>query len=127
MTAVASTVFIVAVAVNYPWELAQAFRGHLGTARRRLKGDGTLAHVEGAYVRTWYHSAAKMRRALGPAFRDVSVRSFCFAAPASFFQGFTSRHPSATQRLMRVDDAVGGIWPFSQMGDFIAISGRYFP
>src|SRR5262249_23093642 len=39
-----------------PWELAQALRGHLRTATRRLARDGTLAHVEGAYVRTWYHS-----------------------------------------------------------------------
>jgi hypothetical protein len=110
-----------------PWELTQAFRGHVSTARRRLKKEGTLADVESAYVRIWYHSASKMRRALGPAFRDVSVRAFCLVAPPSFFHGFTHRHPGMTQRMMQFDDLVAGVWPFNQMGDFIAVSGRYFP
>jgi ubiquinone/menaquinone biosynthesis C-methylase UbiE len=108
-----------------PWEIAQVFRGHFGTAFRRFKRGGTLAHVEGAYVRTWYHSAAKMRRTLGASFSDVSVRSFCLFAQPSFFKGFSRRHPELSRRLMRLDDRLGATWPFREAGDFIAITGQY--
>ncbi len=108
-----------------PWEIAQVIRGHFGTALRRFKRGGTLAHVEGAYVRTWYHSASKMQRALGPSFSDVSVRSFCLFAPPSFFQGFSRRHPRLTRWLMQGDDRLGAQWPFREAGDFIAIIARY--
>jgi SAM-dependent methyltransferase len=107
-----------------PWELAQAARGHLATATRRLGRGGTLAHVEGEYVRTWYHSAGRLRKALGPAFETVALRSFCLFAPPSYFHGFVARHPLAARRLMRLDDALGGKWPFNRCGDFYALVAR---
>jgi ubiquinone/menaquinone biosynthesis C-methylase UbiE len=110
-----------------PWELVQALRGHLGTATRRLKRGGTVANVEGASVQTWYHGAGSVRKALGPAFTDVQVRSFCLFAPPSFFQGFTTRHPAVTRRLMQADDALGRLWPLNRAGDFIAVTARYSP
>lgn len=108
-----------------PWEIAQVGRGHFGPAFRRFKRGGTLAHVEGAHVRTWYHSARKVQRALGPSFSDVRVRSFCLFAPPSFFEGFTRRHPKLTQWLTRLDDRLGAFWPLREAGDFVAITATY--
>jgi ubiquinone/menaquinone biosynthesis C-methylase UbiE len=108
-----------------PWEIAQALRGHFGTAVRRFKRHGTLANVEGASVRTWYHSASKLRRALGPPFSDARGRSFCLFTPPSFFQGFSRRQPRLTRALMRVDDRLGAVWPFRKAGDFVAITAKY--
>jgi len=104
-----------------PWELAQALRGHFKTARRRLAKDGTLAQVGGAYIRTWYHAPGKVEAALGPAFRVVSLRSFCLFAPPSFFGGFVRRHTKLSRLLMRLDDLLGGLWPFNRCGDFCAL------
>ena len=107
-----------------PWELLQALRGHLRTAKRRLSKDGTLANVGGAQVRTWYHSPGKLARALGPGFETVATRSFCTFSPPSYFDGFVRRHPAATRRLQRVDDRLGAMWPVSQIGDFYALASR---
>jgi SAM-dependent methyltransferase len=108
-----------------PWELAQALRGHLRTATRRLKRDGTLAHVEGQLVPTWYHAPGKLKRALGPDFEVVSLRSFCLFCPPSFFHGFVKRHPRFVHTLMRLDDVIGRVWPFNRAGDFYALVTRY--
>ena len=107
-----------------PWELLQALRGHLHTARRRLSKQGTLAHVGGAQVRTWYHAPGKLERTLGPGFETVALRSLCLFAPPSFFDGFVRRHPSTVQRLMRLDDRLGASWPFNRLGDFYVLVSR---
>lgn len=110
-----------------PWEMAQALRGHVSTAKRRFSKGGTLANVGGEHVRTWYHSPGKIARALGPAFRVEALRSFCFFAPPSYFGGFIGRHPRAVRMLTRLDDALGGIRPVNRGGDFYALVARYRP
>lgn len=107
-----------------PWELLQAFRGHLRTATRRLSKQGTLANVGGAQVHTWYHAPGKLEDALGPAFETVALRSLCVFSPPSYFDGFVRRHPNATRRLMRLDDRLGGTWPFNRLGDFYILVSR---
>jgi ubiquinone/menaquinone biosynthesis C-methylase UbiE len=104
-----------------PWELLQVIRGHVGTARRRLSKQGTLANVGGAQVRAWYHSPSKLLRAMGPAFETVELRSFCLFSPPSYFDGFVRRHPGVMRRLQGVDARLGGVWPFNQAGDFYAL------
>lgn len=109
------------------WEMAQALRGHISTARRRLSKRGTLANVAGERVRTWYHTPGGLAKALGPEFRVEAVRSFCLFAPPSYFGGFVRRHPRIVTMLMRLDDALGGVWPFNRAGDFYALVARYEP
>jgi SAM-dependent methyltransferase len=110
-----------------PWEVAQALRGHLGTARRRFSKHGTTANVGGEPVRTWYHSPGKLARALGTEFQVESLRSFCLFAPPSFFGSFVRRHARVVRALMRLDDALGGLWPFNRCGDFYALVATYQP
>ncbi|HEU0073117.1 MAG TPA: class I SAM-dependent methyltransferase [Dehalococcoidia bacterium] len=110
-----------------PWEMAQALRGHVSTAKRRFSKGGTLANVGGEQVRTWYHSPGKLTQVLGPAFRVEALRSFCFFAPPSYFGGFVRRHPSVVRMLTRLDDALGGAWPVNRGGDFYALVARYRP
>jgi ubiquinone/menaquinone biosynthesis C-methylase UbiE len=110
-----------------PWEMAQALRGHISTAKRRFSKGGTLANVGGERVRTWYHSPSKLAAALGPAFRVEGLRSFCVFTPPSYLGGFVERHGRMGRALMRMDDTVGGQWPFNRCGDFYALVARYEP
>jgi ubiquinone/menaquinone biosynthesis C-methylase UbiE len=121
-----SVVWVIMPPVS-PWELLQVFRGHWRTAARRLRRGGTLAHVEGVFVPTWYHGVGSVQKALGPAFRTLAIRSFGCFSPPSFFSGFVRRHPKATQQLMRVDDRLGAIWPVNRCGDFYGLVARYEP
>ena len=107
-----------------PWELLQAFRGHLRVAFRRLSKDGTVANVGGTSINTWYHTPQRLQQALGPGFETVALRSFCAFSPPSYFEGFVQRHPRVAQTLMRLDDRLGATSPFQQIGDFYALTSR---
>jgi SAM-dependent methyltransferase len=107
-----------------PWEVALVVRGHWRTALRRLRGR-TVANVEGARVRVWYHAPGMLTRALGTGFRTVSLRSFCLFCPPSYFQGLARRHPRLIQLLTRVDDELGRLTPLNRAGDFYVLVSRY--
>jgi SAM-dependent methyltransferase len=107
-----------------PWELALVLKGNRRVGLRRLQRGGTVANVGGAQVPVWYHSAGRMAKALGPRFEMIGLRSFNTFSPPSYFDGFVRRHPSATSRLMRVDERIGG-WPVLRgIGDFYALVSR---
>jgi len=107
-----------------PWEMLQAFRGHLRTASRRLKRSGAEANVGGSKVRTWYHTPGRLEKTLGSGFETLALRSFSNLTPPSFFEGFTGRHPRMTEALMTLDDRLGAMWPLNNLGDFYALVSR---
>ena len=107
-----------------PWETLQLLRGHFRTALRRFKPEGVEANVGGRRVRTWYHAPGKLARSLGQKFEVVEIRSFCVFAPPPFFAGFISRHGVAVERLQRVDERLGGVWPINNFGDFFILVSR---
>ena len=110
-----------------PWEMAQALRGHLSTARRRFSKHGTLARVAGERVPTWYHAPGNLAKALGPRFRVDALRSFSVFAPPSYLGGFALRHPRLLRMLTGIDDAMGRFWPLNRCGDFYMLVARYEP
>ena len=104
-----------------PWEVLQAFRGHFGTAFRRLHRGGVQANVGGSKVQTWYHTPGQLEQALGPGFETLALLSIGTFTPPPYFQGFMQRHPSLVQHLMRLDEVTGSWWPFNRAGDFYAL------
>ena len=110
-----------------PWEHVQILRGHRATATRRWRRGGVLANIEGVGVRTWYHPAGRVAAAFGPDFRVREIRSLCLFAPALLLERFPLRHPRLTRLGMRLDERLGGLWPFRAMGDFCVITLEYRP
>ncbi len=109
-----------------PWELAQALRGRLGVALRRVRGR-TLAHVAGAHFVTYYHPPAAVRRALGPRFQLVDQHSLSLFSPPAFMDGFPRRHPRLFHALTAVDARLTR-WPVLRtLGDFVLFAARYTP
>lgn len=64
-----------------PWELAGVLKGHGAKAFRRLQRQGTISHLEGEYFKTYYHTAAKVRVALGSRFRLVKSEGLAALSP----------------------------------------------
>lgn len=110
-----------------PWELTQFLRGKPKVAMRRLNPGGVLANVEGAQVKTWYFNPRKVREAFGAEFQLLSRRSLSLFAPPSFMDRFPFLFPNLTRFLLRVDDALGGMRPFNQWGDYVMYTFRYEP
>jgi SAM-dependent methyltransferase len=101
-----------------PWEHVQVLRGHWRTATRRWRGRGVEANIGGVPVRTWYPSARTVEAAFGPGFRRLELRALCLFAPSLMLSGFPRRHVRLARIGMRLDEALGGGWPFRLAGDF---------
>lgn len=110
-----------------PWELAQVLRGQFRVATRRFHREGVRANVEGAQVMTWYHAPRMVRRAFAPDFRLLHQRSLSLFCPPSYMDNFPRRFPRLTDFLLRLDDALGGRFPFRSWGDFVIYTFRHEP
>jgi SAM-dependent methyltransferase len=110
-----------------PWELAQALRGDLKLALRRLRPGGVIAQVEGLPVPTYYHSPRRVRAAFGPDFQTIDLQGLSVFTPPADHKDFAWRHPRLYRWLMKVDERLCGHFPFRSMGDFFMLSLRYWP
>jgi SAM-dependent methyltransferase len=109
------------------WELAQALRGELGLAGRRLRPNGTLARVEGLPVWTYYYSPRQVRAALGPQFHPLSLQGLSVFTPPADHKEFAHRRPRLYRLLAWLDERLADRFPFHSLGDFYILSLRYLP
>lgn len=101
------------------WELALLVRGHIRVAVRRWHPNGMLANVEGAGVRTWYHTPRTVRAAFGADYRLLHQQAISWFCPPSYMDRFPLRFPRLARGLMRADERLGASVPFRNGGDFI--------
>ncbi|GAB4108346.1 MAG: class I SAM-dependent methyltransferase [Acidobacteriota bacterium] len=109
-----------------PWELAQIFRDPR-VALRRLTPGGTWANVEGVRIRTTYHSARRVRQALGSAFQLTHLESLLLLTPPADNVTFAERHPRLYHLLVAVEERICRLPPFRGWGDFFLAEFRYRP
>jgi hypothetical protein len=65
-----------------------------------------------------------VRRALGPGWQAVALRSLCLFSPPSFMENFPRRFPRLYHRLTALDERLGS-WPLlNQLGDFFIYTAR---
>ncbi len=105
-----------------PWELLWLFKGKWREATRRFRKGGSLAHMEGEYFETYYHSLAEVGRALGKSFELVRCEGLgVLSAPPSATR-FYQHYPRLHRALRKIDLAVKDYFPFSQWGDHIIVT-----
>lgn len=109
------------------WELAQALRGNLRLALRRLKRGAVQANVEGISVLTYYYSPRQVRAAFGPNFRCLRLEGLSVFTPPADRKEFPSRYPRLYRLLVALDDILADRFPFHSWGDFFVLSLRYAP
>jgi SAM-dependent methyltransferase len=112
-----------------PWEIALYLaRGNWRRATLRFSNGMVPVPLEGRTVWMEYHSPRTFEAAfVASRFSRVLVRSLGLCAPPPYLQAFADRHPTAVDRLARVDDLVGS-WPgLCQLGDHFLIVLRKAP
>jgi SAM-dependent methyltransferase len=109
------------------WELAQALRGNLRLALRRLKKGAVQANVEGIAVPTYYYSPRQVRAAFGPDFKPLRLEGLSVFTPPADRKEFPNRYPRLYRLLVALDDLLAGRFPFHSWGDFFILSLRYAP
>jgi ubiquinone/menaquinone biosynthesis C-methylase UbiE len=105
-----------------PWELLSVFKGRWRHAFRRLKKGGVIAHVEGEYFRTYYHSFDEIRLAFGRSFRCVDCEALAALSPPPHRGDFPIRHPAIYSSLRKLDRLVGSAFPFNRCADHIIVT-----
>lgn len=100
------------------WEFASIIKGNRN-AFRRLKRDGVMAHIDGEYFRTWYHSLADIKKAFGDRFEFIQSEGLAALSPPPH-----KTNAIAYNFLRRIDKLVNRTFPFNRWADHIIVTFR---
>ncbi|CAN5437761.1 hypothetical protein BH10BAC4_BH10BAC4_19740 [soil metagenome] len=106
------------------WELSWILKGNKA-AFRRFKKQGAIAHLEGEYFTTYYHSLADLKKAFGKEFTLIKVEGLGSVSPQPSSQAFIAKHPTIHAFLNSVDGAVRNIFPFNRWADHIIVTFKF--
>jgi ubiquinone/menaquinone biosynthesis C-methylase UbiE len=108
-----------------PTEWLGAIKGNLKFAFRRLQKNGVLAHLEGQYFKTYYHSLSKIKEAFGPRFEFLQTESLALFSLQPHSGIFAKKFPRAYEFSRKLDRLFRNIYPFSHWGDHIIVTFRF--
>lgn len=110
-----------------PWELLGMFKGKWRQASRRLKKGGVVAHVEGEYFRTYYHSVSNIVSAFGDGFTLVKCEGLAALSPPPHRADLPLKRPGLYKVLRALDGGVRNVFPFNRWADHVVVTVRYEP
>jgi ubiquinone/menaquinone biosynthesis C-methylase UbiE len=110
-----------------PWEIALILRGQWKTAIRRLKKNGTSAHIEGIYFKSFYHSPDEVTKALGKGYRKLKLEGLGSFTPPPYMKNFPLKYPRIFKFLNRLDEKYSGLFPLNRWADHFILTSEYFP
>ncbi len=107
------------------WELGLVFSGQVQLALRRLKPEGTRAHLEGLYFQVYYFTPQKVIRWFGKAYDVLALEGLSVITPTAESRNMALRFPRLYRGLSWVDDRLAKRAPWWGWGDFYILSLRY--
>jgi ubiquinone/menaquinone biosynthesis C-methylase UbiE len=110
-----------------PWELLHLLRGNTQIGLRRLRKQGVIAHIEGHYFRTYYHSVSDVLQSFGSDFTIVAIRGVASFSPPPFMEKFPGRYPGLYRFLQRCDERFNISRPFNRWADQFIITMKFQP
>ncbi|HTE31817.1 MAG TPA: methyltransferase domain-containing protein [Chryseolinea sp.] len=108
----------------YLWELLWIIKGQFKKALRRLNKNGVMAHLEGEYFKTYYHSLSAIRRAFPPTFEFIRSEGLCTISPPPGSHQFAPKHPAVYRQLKKGDRLLRRVFPFNRWADHIIVTFR---
>ncbi|HEX8060316.1 MAG TPA: methyltransferase domain-containing protein [Cyclobacteriaceae bacterium] len=86
---------------------------------RRFNKNGVMAHIDGHYFRTWYHSLAGIKNAFGNPFEFVESEGLAALSPPPHKTDFFAYDFSR-----KIDAALNKTFPFDRWADHIIVTFR---
>jgi ubiquinone/menaquinone biosynthesis C-methylase UbiE len=109
------------------WEWLLVFKGKWAQAFRRLNKKRTVAHLEGEYFYTYYHSLKTIRAAFGPAFEFISSEGLAALSPPPHRDDIPLKYPKLYRLLRKSDNAFNRAFPFNRWAVHIIVTFRFQP
>jgi ubiquinone/menaquinone biosynthesis C-methylase UbiE len=110
-----------------PWELLWFFKGHGKLAFRRFHKKGVLAHLEGEYFKTYYHSLSQIKKAFGRDYRFIRSEGLCAVSPPPSRGDFPLGYPRLYRFLRKTDSWWRSRFPFNRCADHIIVTFQFRP
>jgi ubiquinone/menaquinone biosynthesis C-methylase UbiE len=104
------------------WECAWVFKGNFTKAFRRFDRNGTMAHLDGEYFKTYYHSLSSIRKALGNQFSLIRSEGLGCISPPPASTNFYRQKPGWYRFLRKIDRFLKDRFPFNHSGDHIIVT-----
>lgn len=104
------------------WELLSILKGNGSRAFRRFSKKGVMAHLEGEYFRTYYHSLNDIKKAFDSSFEFVKSEGLCALSPPPSRGDFPLRHPKFYTFLRKIDSKARTLPPFNRWADHIIVT-----
>lgn len=121
-----SYITLVIMPIVCPWEIAGAFRNGK-KALRRFRPQGVLAHLEGEYFQTYYHSLRDIRKAFDTRYIFLESEGLAPLSPQPHSITFPRKNPRLDKFLTQLDKHVRNRFPFNQWADHIIVTFQYAP
>jgi ubiquinone/menaquinone biosynthesis C-methylase UbiE len=121
-----SFITLVIMPVICPWEIAGVFR-YGKKALRRFRPQGVLAHLEGKYFQTYYHSLEAIKSAFDSRFTFIETEGLAALSPQPHKNKFPDEHPVLDSVLNQLDKRVRNHFPFNRWADHLIVTFQYTP
>ncbi len=105
-----------------PWEISWLMKGNFKNAFRRFQKDEVMAHLEGEYFLTYYHSLLNLKKAFGKEFRFLACEGIGSLSPPPYESAFPQRHKILYRFLTKLDKLVNNYFPFNRWADHIIVT-----
>lgn len=109
------------------WEMLHFFKGNFSLAFRRLRKNGSIAHVEGHYFLTYYHSVSTVIKSFGKKFKVLEIRGLASLVPPPYMETFPQKYPRIYKLLTIVDELIAPFPPFNRCADHYILTLQYIP
>lgn len=103
------------------WEILTVLKGNRNAFRRFNRG-GVMAHLEGQYFRTWYHSLASIKEVMGKEFSFVCSEGLASLSPPPYALRFEKNYESLYKTLRSFDSVFRNHFPFNRWADHIIVT-----
>jgi hypothetical protein len=107
------------------WELLGIFKGRWTGAFRRLNKNGTIAHVEGEYFKTYYHPLQSICSAFKGPFSLVACEGLAALSPPPHRPDLPIARPRLYKLMRNVDGFFRTSFPFNRWADHIIVTFQY--
>ncbi|MDP1677036.1 MAG: class I SAM-dependent methyltransferase [Bacteroidota bacterium] len=105
-----------------PWEIAHIFRGDTTIGMRRLHNDGIIAHIEGHYFKTYYHTVSSLIKSFGDQCTVLKIRGVASFSPPPYMEKFPQKFPGVYSFLQSCDERFSMFRPFNRWADQFIIT-----